>query len=306
MEMTAAGRVVTCVAAARLVAGGVLALGAGAGRSHAAANATVNPHNFANPCRIDVPKSPFRQVYHCPMTRVAPIPPAESDLLCEFCGYTLNGLSRESNCPECGMRIAASADSTRQPPLWERKRWSFIATTIQIIFRPTAFFRAMTARGDLRRAARFGHTHWIIASILFGITGSTHASLFYMSGLWTARVFSRAGGALLLAIVSYLALWATTWLAVRLTAWEANYRGIRLPLPVVMRCMYYHAAHYLPVGAAAAAIVLTYSTLYESRLLDVQTLTPYLYAICAAVIVAAVYLFNTYWIGMRNLMYANR
>jgi hypothetical protein len=240
------------------------------------------------------------------MTRVAPLPPAEHDLLCEFCGYTLNGLPEQSNCPECGMPIAASIGSKRHPPLWEQRRWSFIATTLQIIFRPTQFFSSTTARGNLRRAATFGHMHWILASILFGIAGSTHASLFYMSGLWTAKLFSRLSGAALLAIVSYAGLWATTWLAVRLTAWEAAYRGLRLPLPVVTRSMYYHAAHYLPVGLAAVATVVTYAILYERRMLDVQTLTPYLYAICAEIIVAAAYLFKTYWIGMRNMMYANR
>ena len=35
-------------------------------------------------------------------------------------------------------------------------------------------------------------------------------------------------------------------------------------------------------------------------------MTTYLYVICAEVILAAVYLFKTYWIGMRNMMYANR
>src|SRR5688572_19801159 len=109
------------------------------------------------------------------MTRVAPIPPGESDLLCEFCGYTLNGLSQESNCPQCGMVIAASLGSKRRPPRWETSRWSFIATTVQIIFRPTEFFSGVTARGDMARAARFGHLHWIIAAVLFGIAGAVHA-----------------------------------------------------------------------------------------------------------------------------------
>ena len=34
--------------------------------------------------------------------------------------------------------------------------------------------------------------------------------------------------------------------------------------------------------------------------------TPYLYVLGAEVIVAAAYLFHTYWIAMRNMMYANR
>src|SRR5439155_6058558 len=57
-------------------------------------------------------------VYHWRMTRVAPAIPAEADLLCEFCGYTLNGLPAESNCPECGMPIASSLGQKRTPPPW--------------------------------------------------------------------------------------------------------------------------------------------------------------------------------------------
>src|SRR4051812_49598289 len=55
------------------------------------------------------------------MTRVAPIVPAESDLLCEACGYTLNGLPEDSNCPECGKPIRESIGSERQVPRWERE-----------------------------------------------------------------------------------------------------------------------------------------------------------------------------------------
>jgi hypothetical protein len=238
------------------------------------------------------------------MTRVAPIPPAETDLLCEFCGYTLNGLDRSGNCPECGMAIAASVASRREPPLWERKPKTFWATTFQVIFHPTAFFGGITARGDVHRAARFGHAHWLLASLLFGVAAATHASVVFPMGSTEWKL--GRGGTVPFAAVSYFALWLTTRAAIRLTAFEARYRGIRLPTQVVSRSMHYHAAHYLPVGIAAAATVMIYASLLESRIVDVQTLTPYLYIICAEIIVAAAYLFKTYWIGMRNLMYANR
>ena len=71
-----------------------------------------------------------------------------------------------------------------------------------------------------------------------------------------------------------------------------------------MRGMYYHAAHYLPVGIFASATVVTYHSLYH-HLFDETTLTKYLYILCGEIILAAVYLFQTYWIGMRNMMYAN-
>lgn len=247
------------------------------------------------------------------MTRVAPLVPAESDLLCEFCGYTLNGLPDGANCPECGMPVTASLGQKRTPPVWESAKSggklsslrAFVTDSLSIIVRPTAFFRSVTTRGDVRRAARFGHVHWLLASILFGIAGSMHASAFSMSGLWTARTFNGVLGAVLLAMIAYLGLWWTTWAAVRLTAWEAAYRGFRLPLTVVSRGMFYHAAHYLPVAIITFVTVGGYCLLLRLRVFGPDTLTEYLYVLCAEVVAAAAYLFHTYWIGMRNMMYAN-
>jgi hypothetical protein len=96
-------------------------------------------------------------------------------------------------------------------------------------------------------------------------------------------------------------------LAARLTHWEASYRGYRLPLPVVLRGMYYHSIDYLPVALFACATVLGYRLLIAHNILNPGvTATKYLYTLCAEVLIAAFYLFETYWIGMRNMMYANR
>ena len=94
--------------------------------------------------------------------------------------------------------------------------------------------------------------------------------------------------------------------AVRLTAWEANYRGIRLPIHVVRRGMYYHARHYLPVGIARDD---------RGRIRDRAAVQPRGRADDHDLPVHALRrrhhrrgcnLFHTYWIGMRNMMYANR
>ena len=236
------------------------------------------------------------------MTRVAPIVPAESDLLCERCGYTLNGLPAASNCPECGTPIEQSIKSDRVPPAWERRDRAgvatFFETTADVIVRPTWFFRSSTTRGDVDRAARFADIHWGIATVLFATTGTIHARVFFTA--------PRLATFVALFVATWLTLWGTTWAAARLTACEANYRGIRLPIHVVRRGMYYHAAHYLPVALIALAIVGGYALALRYGVASVNTITTYLYTLCAVVIAAASYLFHTYWIGMRNMMYANR
>jgi hypothetical protein len=70
--------------------------------------------------------------------------------------------------------------------------------------------------------------------------------------------------------------------------------------------MHYHAAHYLPVAAVALATVVAYAALVAADPNNLRHATRYLWVLAAEVIVAAGYLFNTYWIGMRNIMYANR
>src|SRR5438874_2563719 len=108
------------------------------------------------------------------MTRVATIVPAETDLLCEGCGYTLNGLPETGNCPECGKPIRESIGSQRLVPQWEdipSRIWqrSFIATSVQIIFHPAHFYRTLATRGDTSLAFRFAQRHWLISSFLLGL-----------------------------------------------------------------------------------------------------------------------------------------
>jgi hypothetical protein len=108
------------------------------------------------------------------------------------------------------------------------------------------------------------------------------------------------------AIVIFVALVATTELASMLTAWEAGYRGMRLPAKVVKRGLYYHAAHYLPVAIVAFVTVAGYQFLLTRGRLSAESATWYLYLLSAEVVLSAGYLFQTYWIGMRNMLYANR
>jgi hypothetical protein len=242
--------------------------------------------------------------------------PEETDVLCENCGYMLNGLPASGNCPECGTTIETSvSERLRQPPLWEAIGDSrpitvrFWLTTLQIIFTPTRFFRGVTSRGQIQPAHRFAQIHWAISALLLGLAARIH-----FSSEWELH-FSRSSapvwlGLLLLVglpVVVYLALVVTIRLAARLTAWEANYRGFRLPHGVVLRALYYHSAHILPVAMIAFATCAIYYYLLENVLRDRITSEPiYLYILSGEVIVAAAYLFYTYWIGMRNWMYANR
>lgn len=238
--------------------------------------------------------------------------PSESDWLCERCGYVLNGLPAGGNCPECGQPTRESGAELRHVPPWEQPEAGsplhrFLVTTAQVIFQPTRFYRSFATRGSRAQSARFARIHWAISAALLGMAGWMHADWFLDLGMSMKLGASLPWYvAIALAVGVYLFLAIITRLAARLTTFEATLRGIRLPVPVVRRGLDYHAAHNLPVALLAFATVLGYRIAlgYSAALMNWGT--TYLYTLCVEVILSAIYLFKTYWIGMRNMMYATR
>jgi hypothetical protein len=258
------------------------------------------------------------------MPRVAPRVPELSEILCASCGYVLDGLNQAGQCPECGKPIIESIGQDRVPPAWEaaddsHRAKAFIQTSSEIIFRTKNFYRTLNVRGSLESARRFAKWHWWIASLFFGIAGATHAVWFNYT-ISNYAIIQNAinfpGGGVVefaifvlgLTLASYAALDGVTRLAGRLTNWEATYRGYRLPYSIVLRGLYYHAAHYFPVGIAAVILVDGYQLLRVilGDRLPFNSPMIYLYTLAALVVLSAIYLFQTYWIGMRNMMFANR
>lgn len=228
-------------------------------------------------------------------------------MLCEGCGYIVSGLPEDSRCPECGKAIAESLPGTRTPPLWEREGagwWRrFWGTTWEVLVHPSRFYRAMPTRAGLAKSLWYANAQTSFCAMLFGLAMAVH---FW----WTWEVLRWAG-------IPWVALWlpaslvvdgtlnGVAWLAARLTAWEAAYRGLRLPLFAVKRGLHYHSAHYLPVALVAALTIVGYQYLLLLGVLTDLSAPYYLYVLCGEVVVGAVYLFKTYWIGMRKMMYAN-
>ena len=239
--------------------------------------------------------------------------PAEHELLCEHCGYGLNGLPTVGLCPECGEPVADSttADGRGLPP-WERPKLSGLARLVQttrgVVFSPRQFFRRMLARAHLGRSRVFAMVqHWL-AAYFFSIAIVIHL-LFVAGGRWdvVTSVFIGLLGGTALTPFLFAAIAFTTWLVSKLSTLESRYHGFRLPAATVTRALHYHAAHLLPVSMFTAAIVATYRILLATGTLPRgDSELPYLITLCAWVVISAGYLFGTYWLAMRNLVYANR
>ena len=239
--------------------------------------------------------------------------PADSDLLCEFCGYTLNGLPEEANCPECGRRTALSLqESGRTLTPWETSG-AFWRTTARVIFYTGHFYRTLRTRVGDRETTQslcFALTHWLLAGITIGIASGLHyrATLspwaFRRMGEVRFTLFAAAWVAIV-AIMFLVVSAGITRLAAFLTTWEAGWRGMRLPSAVVRRGLYYHAALLLPATLALLLIVVTHYVLARLEIFDYRAFLPYLYVLSGTAVAAAVYLFWTYWIGMKSMLYAN-
>ncbi len=94
---------------------------------------------------------------------------------------------------------------------------------------------------------------------------------------------------------------AVTWLA----TWEANWRGMRLPGPVVKRVMDFHVAHLMPVCLLIMSVVIGGHVMFHLRLGGPEGFFGYLIALCVATIGGAVWLFWTFWLAMSNMLRAN-
>ena len=234
--------------------------------------------------------------------------PAETDVLCEGCGYTLNGLPATGNCPECGKEIDGSLGAGRGLTGWEIRpsREAFLETTLAILSAPRDFYGELATRVDTPQALLFARCHRAIASLLFFVAALAHTTTMQLGTAIQLNLPWLVVACLVAPLVIYACLAGVTALAAWLSSLEARYWGMRLPHRIVRRGLQFHAASYLPVALLAVCITWGYRALLGANVVTYASATYYLYTLCAAVILSAVYLFRMYWIAMKGMMYANR
>ncbi|MBX3356979.1 MAG: hypothetical protein KF745_00990 [Phycisphaeraceae bacterium] len=99
--------------------------------------------------------------------------PRETTLLCERCGYVLEGIEDEAHCPECGESIPMSRPETGRPGSpWQqtgRSRSSLVAflrTNLGVLRHPMTHSRSLVIEAP--RSEQLGVFNSLVASVLLG------------------------------------------------------------------------------------------------------------------------------------------
>jgi hypothetical protein len=246
-----------------------------------------------------------------------PAVPADTDLLCEACGYILNGLPDHSKCPECGEAIARSVLPDVRKPSPIEVEWSdatFRSTTWAILFRKRSFFSTTYTRGQSASVDRFGRRHRTISAVLFTLALLGHGLfMFKVRGpgpiparsLMLPVVLLMPLAAIAVGVIVFVVLDQTGRLAAYLTSKESRFWGMRLPADAIGRAMQFHSANYLPVGILFILITWGYHLLLFFEFVTLVTATTYLLTLCVAVVLSAVWLFESFVIAMRRIRFAN-
>jgi hypothetical protein len=259
------------------------------------------------------------------------MPPArpwtdEYTLLCERCGYVIEGLPKEGACPECGTPIAES--------LPERRRSIAGQAPLRIALSDVRHpIRSLDTMAIEDRCARHGTTMRLLASAAIGLWCVPVALVFTVqrerefSGFADALVDGLSGamvlfgGTILLLGVAWASLEFLTW--VESTGLQVISRQRRTRItPAIASSVCARGSVGWLLGAVLSHVPLWVATLlwialsrshdhgdYESPALPGWAWSPVELAplLALAALIAGFLFFETFaWLGLRRLKYANR
>jgi hypothetical protein len=231
--------------------------------------------------------------------------PELTDILCESCGYRLGGLPEAGNCPECGRPIADSTTrSPRRPPAWETKARNRGGTFFRALLSPRRFFSTLNLHGDTSRSRWFAAIFLGVATLMNAKTIIYHyanTTLLTISPPWLPPLWLAPALPVLIGLFWYLNLELVAYLS----AAEGKYWGLRLPRTIVRRALHYWTVHAAVVSIVVSFVPLAYLLMLVSTERAGLHFAAYLYTLSGAVVLGAFYLFWTYWIAMKSIMYGN-
>ena len=183
--------------------------------------------------------------------------PAEYDVFCEGCGYSLAGIVTD-RCPECGRPYDASELPFARIPWLHRRRigwvYAYCATVLMVIFRTRRFARELCrpVRISLPDARKFRRVtlRLAVVSLAAGVAGALLLTNNPPVWLLPAHVLIRLGLTFVFGIIATMVLLA---LATDMSVFI--WRGLPGRPPHELAPIHYYAAAPLALTPLACALV---------------------------------------------------
>ena len=245
----------------------------------------------------------------------------EYTLLCERCGYVIEGLATDEVCPECGKPIAESLPERRVGSAWQRRRGfvSALKTGVHTVLHPLSMISILKPQS--RSVNQLRGVYCIMAAIFVALGVSVHVFFVWWdefdANAYATRQFYQYGSQgpppdlkefLLFGIPGSSAVLGSTFLAtwglfVCLTMIEESglvvfgrSRQTRLTRSIARTICAHGAVGWVAVGAGVL-----------SALIALQTGDGAIAIGCMAVALAGFGFFEVFaYLGARRMCYANR
>jgi len=241
----------------------------------------------------------------------------EYTLLCERCGYVIEGLPDGGNCPECGEPIAESLPAARAGSPWQREpgEAAWLRTAWRTLTHPRRTAAELRVQPDVRFGL-FAH-HVLAAAVLAGLAvagGTTrveellHGRPIRGTGESAAAVFGTALlGFVVVMLLAGVAFHALSRVEERGIRFFSKRRGGRVTRTIA-RVVIAHAAVGWPVavigaivGGLAAEFLLLATRCEPGPLRTAIVQLPWVLAL------PGFFVFEWFaYVGMRSMKFANR
>jgi hypothetical protein len=234
----------------------------------------------------------------------------EYTLLCERCGYVVEGLPAEGACPECGKPIAESLPERRVGTVWQSNRpglWTLARSWHACLFHPLRTLDQL-APGMPTRGMRSLNAFVCAFLWLIGVVGPTVSLTFDPEIVEPEEMVFMVILSGVVAVVTTTLVFAGVLLLTEIEARGleliSRQRGFRIT-PAIARRVCDHGGVGWAVCGGTVAVIGLGSTAWHTR--TGGMLPAWGYWSGLGLIAFGFLFFETFaWLGLRRLKYANR
>ncbi|MFG0306325.1 MAG: hypothetical protein ACF8Q5_08945 [Phycisphaerales bacterium JB040] len=240
----------------------------------------------------------------------------EYTLLCERCGYVIEGLATVGNCPECGRPIAESLPERRPGTAWQQHRTfqALIRTSWETLRHPSRTLRVM--RFDQRNSLDLGTQYAILTGLWLTVSLSLPLFLLRITDLsggadggrtlFAASVLALGGLGVMMLLgfvvaIVIAALTAVERLGLRVLA---NRHGYRITRPIAIAITAHGSVGWLAGSLVATPFLVSGWVLSAASKTGADSIVWTGLGLLG--FLTGFLFFETFaWLGLRRLKYAN-